>query len=63
VRRESDVYRARVTGEQGSGILMSMAEANALMVIAADAGSVQAGDPVTVQILDPEFDTTAAHQF
>jgi molybdopterin biosynthesis enzyme len=52
-----------VTGEQGSGILMSMAEANALMVIAADAGSVQAGDPVTVQILDPEFDTTAAHQF
>lgn len=63
VRRESDVYRARVTGEQGSGILMSMAEANALMVVAADAGRVQAGDPVNVQILDPEFDMSAAHQF
>jgi molybdopterin molybdotransferase len=63
VRREADGYHARFTGGQGSGILMSMAEANALMVIAADAGSVKAGDSVTAQILDPEFDTSADQRF
>jgi len=63
VRRESDGYHARVTGEQGSGILMSMAEANALMVIPASVGDVDCGDTVTVQLLDPEFDMSAAHQF
>lgn len=62
VRREGDVYRACVTGEQGSGILMSMAEANALMIVSAGAPGVQAGDLVPVQILDPEFDTSADHQ-
>jgi len=40
-----------------------MAEANALMIVPETAGSVCSGDPVTVQILDPEFDMGAAHQF
>jgi len=63
IRRERDGYHARVTGEQGSGILMSMAEANALMIVPADAGSVKAGDCLTAQILDPEFDMSVDHQF
>ncbi len=63
VRREAGQYRARVTGAQGSGILMSMAEANALMIVPADAAGVRAGDRVAVQILDPEFDMSADHPF
>jgi molybdopterin molybdotransferase len=63
VRCDGGIYRARVFSEQGSGILMSMAVANALMVVPADAGSMKAGQTVTVQILDPDFDTCAEHQF
>jgi molybdopterin molybdotransferase len=63
VSRDGDGYRARITGEQGSGILMSMAEANALMIVSGDAPGVQVGDRVQVQILDPDFDTSATHQF
>lgn len=63
VRREPDGYHACITGSQGSGILMSMAEANALMVVSETTGSVNAGDRVTVQILDPEFAMSEDHQF
>jgi molybdopterin molybdotransferase len=63
VRREPDGYHACITGEQGSGILMSMAEANALMVVSETVGNVHKGDRVEVQILDPEFDMTENHQF
>jgi len=63
VRRESDGYHVGVTGAQGSGILMSMAEANALIVVPETIGIVHAGDRVTVQVLDSEFDMSADHQF
>jgi molybdopterin molybdotransferase len=63
VHPESDGYHARITGAQGSGILMSMAEANALMVVSETAGNVHKGDMVEVQILDPEFNMTENHQF
>lgn len=63
VRRESDTYHACTTGAQGSGILMSMAEANALMIIPESVGNVHSGDRVEVQILDHAFDMTANHQF
>ncbi len=63
LRRESDGYHACTTGAQGSGILMSMAEANALIIVPETVGSVHAGDRVVVQILDPEFEMTANHQF
>ena len=46
---------ASTTGEQGSGILMSMAEASGLMAIPADVSGVSAGDRVSVQVLDPEL--------
>jgi molybdopterin molybdotransferase len=63
VHRETDGYHARTTGAQGSGILMSMAEANALMVVSETVGSVHKGDRVEVQILDSEFDMTENPQF
>jgi molybdopterin molybdotransferase len=48
-------YQVTTTGEQGSGILMSMAEANGLMIIPETCDAVQAGDEVAVQVLDGEF--------
>jgi molybdopterin molybdotransferase len=47
-------YYARPTGEQGSGILMSMALAQGLMIIPEDQERVQSGDIVRVQLLDQE---------
>jgi len=63
VRREPDGLHVCTTGAQGSGILMSMAEANALMIVPETIGNISAGDRVEVQILDPEFEMTANHQF
>ncbi len=51
-------YFVTTTGAQGSGILMSMAEANGLMIIPDDQEAVQSGDMVQVQMLDPEFGFT-----
>jgi len=51
-------YRATTTGEQGSGILMSMAAANGLMIVPEDQETVLPGDRVKVQILDREFGFT-----
>ena len=48
-------WLASTTGEQGSGILMSMAAASGLMVIPAGVSGVSAGDKVSVQVLDPEL--------
>ena len=42
----------RLTGAQGAGILRSMSEANALVVLGHEQGSVAAGDPVDVWIFD-----------
>lgn len=47
-------YYARPTGDQGSGILMSMALAQGLMIIPEDQERVQPGDIVRVQLLDQE---------
>jgi molybdopterin molybdotransferase len=45
-------YYARLTGEQGSGMLTSMMRANALTVIPADVDIVQPGDEIEVIMLD-----------
>lgn len=44
-------WRVRTTGPQGSGILRSMAQANSLIVVPEDRGSVRAGETVRVQLL------------
>ncbi|MGH8728721.1 MAG: molybdopterin molybdotransferase MoeA [Burkholderiales bacterium] len=51
--RESDgTLSVRVTGEQGSGILRSMAEANCFIVLPDSQGSVAAGSVVDVQPME-----------
>lgn len=44
--------RVRITGSQGSGILRSMSEANCMVVLGHEQGSVQAGDPVGVLLFE-----------
>jgi molybdopterin molybdotransferase len=45
-------WEVRLTGAQGAGILRSMAEANALVVLGHGQGSVAAGDEVEVWLFD-----------
>jgi molybdopterin molybdotransferase len=45
-------WSVRVTGEQGSGILSSMSEANCFIVLPAEQGNVAAGTTVDVQVLE-----------
>ena len=45
-------WQVRLTGSQGAGILRSMSEANALLVLHHDQGSVAAGEPVDVWLFD-----------
>ena len=50
--KEQGGYAATSTGAQGSGMLLSMAKADGLMVVPAGSTGVAAGSMVTVQLLD-----------
>jgi len=52
VSKRGNQYYACLTGQQGSGILTSMAKANGLAVIPETSKGVKAGDVVRVQMLD-----------
>ncbi len=45
-------YTVRTTGDQGSGILSSMSQANCFIVLPADAGNLDVGTDVDVQVLE-----------
>ncbi len=45
-------WRVRLTGSQGAGVLRSMSEANALVVLRHEQGSVAEGDAVDVWLFD-----------
>jgi molybdopterin molybdotransferase len=45
-------WEAQTSGHQGAGVLRSMSEANALIVLRHDQGSVKAGDLVDVWVFD-----------
>jgi molybdopterin molybdotransferase len=45
-------WEVRVTGQQGSGVLRSMSEANCFIVLAHEQDSVRAGDMVDVMLFD-----------
>jgi len=47
--REDGRLKVRTTGQQGSGVLRSMSEANCFIVLDHGRGRVQAGEPVQVQ--------------
>jgi molybdopterin molybdotransferase len=46
------IYTVRPTGEQGSGILKSMSDANCFIVLGDEVGNVAAGTIVDVQVLE-----------
>jgi len=50
--KDGDGYVAESTGAQGSGMLLSMAKADGLLVVPADSDGISAGEQVTVQLLD-----------
>jgi len=56
LREQDGELWATSTGPQGSGILTSMTRATALALLAAEAHDVQAGDPVTVHLMDEAED-------
>jgi len=52
VYRENGEYRARLTGNQSSGVLTSMARANGLAICPYDRSRLESGETATVQMLD-----------
>lgn len=51
-RNGDGAHEVRITGAQGSGILRSMSEANCMVVLRHDHGSVRAGDLVDVLLFE-----------
>jgi molybdopterin molybdotransferase len=52
IRETPEGWRARLTGPQGSGILTSMARANALLIVPEDSDEVPAGRTLRALLLD-----------
>ena len=50
--KEQNQWKVRTTGQQGSGVLRSMSEANCFIVLEHERGAIAAGDPVSVQPFD-----------
>ena len=50
--RDADEWKVRITGQQGSGVLRSMSEANCFIVLEHERGKVAAGELVQVQLME-----------
>ncbi len=50
--QEGGAWKVRTTGQQGSGVLRSMSEANCFIVLEHERTRVQAGEPVSVQLFE-----------
>jgi molybdopterin molybdotransferase len=50
--QDGGAWKVRTTGQQGSGVLRSMSEANCFIVLEHDRGKVTAGEAVSVQLFD-----------
>jgi molybdopterin molybdotransferase len=48
---ENGTWKVRTTGQQGSGVLRSMSEANCFIVLEHERGKVEAGELVSVQLM------------
>ena len=55
-RREDGVLLATTAGDQETGILKTLLQADGIAVVPADQGTVAAGQPVQVQVIRPGFD-------
>jgi molybdopterin molybdotransferase len=63
VQKEKGRYVARMTGEQGSGILTSMVTANAFIVLNENVSCVKKGEKVVLQLLDETLIKTDVSRF
>jgi molybdopterin molybdotransferase len=52
MQADDGIFEARITGDQGSGVLRSMSEANCLVVLRHDQGPVRPGDFVDAIVFD-----------
>jgi len=52
VHRENGVNYVATTGNQSSGVLTSMAQANCYIVLAQEGGAIAAGDTVEIELFD-----------
>ena len=52
VFNEQGQWKVRTTGQQGSGVLRSMSEANCFIVLEHERAAVKAGEPVSVQLFE-----------
>ena len=50
--KEQNQWKVRTTGQQGSGVLRSMSEANCFIVLEHERGAVKAGEAVSVQLFE-----------
>src|SRR5207237_7118177 len=55
--RDANQWKARITGQQGSGVLRSMTEANCFIVLERERGPVEAGEQVQVQLMEARAGT------
>jgi molybdopterin molybdotransferase len=63
LEREGGRIVVRTTGEQGSGILKSMVQANGLVVLPEDVTQVKTGAEVTVQVIDENWWLTESPEY
>ena len=54
VRRDGELWRGRLTGHQGSGNLLSLVQANALLIVPAGVAIIEAGQSVSAWLLDSD---------
>ena len=50
--RDGTEWKVKTTGQQGSGVLRSMSEANCFIVLEHERGAVRAGEAVSVQLME-----------
>ncbi|HWM41732.1 MAG TPA: gephyrin-like molybdotransferase Glp [Burkholderiales bacterium] len=50
--RDGEDWKVQTTGQQGSGVLRSMSEANCFIVLEHERGTVKAGEAVSVQLFE-----------
>jgi molybdopterin molybdotransferase len=50
--RDGGEWKVKTTGQQGSGVLRSMSQANCFIVLEHERGRIEAGEPVQVQLFE-----------
>ncbi|MHB8088705.1 MAG: molybdopterin molybdotransferase MoeA [Anaerolineaceae bacterium] len=55
IRKEDGVYKARLTGHQGSGNLFSLVQANVLLIVPSGVTHIAAGETISAWSLDPNL--------